>query len=160
MHDIEVLDDDWAGGIQPSYSGSACNTSDAWNWGNPFDSTDPCFDYFPIIYWDGGGTAEFRIRDHAPGDAFGQGILVVDGHLRIEDNFTFFGVVLVTGEIRFESQDGANNHIFGGVIAGGQVRLEDNNKRMQYSQCAVRRALESIATLSLLTNRSWSEPLR
>lgn len=160
LKDITIPVDDYAGGIGPSYTGGACRTSDVWNWGQPFDPSSPCFDYFPIIYWDGGGNDEFRIRDHAPGDAYGQGILIVDGHLRIEDHFTFFGVMLVTGEIRFEAQDGANNHIFGGIIAGHKVRLEDFSKRMQYSQCAVRRALRSISRIKVVDRRAWSEPLR
>ncbi len=139
--------------IQPEVSGGSCDTSVESNWGAPESgSGHPCFDYFPIIYSPG----ELRIRNAT---SVGQGILLVDGDLRIEDNFRFYGIIMVRGAIRFEDP---GTQITGGVITAEMDRVRDG-AGVQYSSCVVDRVLQALSLegkTRRLGSRSWSEVLR
>lgn len=142
--------------IQPVVTSGVCDTSFDYNWGAPENGAGhPCYDYFPIIHHTGG---ELRIRDAT---SVGQGILLVDGDLRIEDNFRFYGIIIVKGSIRFED-DGTQ--IMGGIIAGEIDRVRDG-AGVQYSSCVMNRVLSAVnlsflINLEALGSRSWSQPLR
>ena len=142
--------------IEPAVSGGACDTSLETNWGAPEDSTHLCFDYFPIIHAPFG---ELRMRNAV---STGQGVLLVDGDLRIEDNFRFYGIMIVKGDVRFEDN---GTQIYGALIASEVDRVRDG-AGVQYSQCAVNRALELSALQAvvggraLLGSRSWGELMR
>jgi hypothetical protein len=138
-------------GLAPSVSGGACNTADGSNWGDPMH-TDPtvasCQTYFPIIYSQGdlhisGGT--------------GQGILLVEGDLTVTGGMSFYGPVIVKGSL---SSAGTGGHFYGGVMAAN-VDLEQNsllgNGVVQYSGCAITRALAGVATPIFAVGRSWAE---
>ena len=88
----------------------------------------------------------------------GQGILLVDGELRIEDNFEFYGIIIARDRVRFED----NVRVFGGLIGGDRIRVEDG-AWTRYSQCAVDRALDALGLngeVMRLGSRFWSEVLR
>ncbi len=111
----------------------SCDTSPATNWGAPTDGANPCHSHFPVI--------------HARGDLKleganlpSQGVLLVDGDLKIEDNLDFHGVMMVRGdgdEITLKGENYLN--VYGAVVVGGDVRFE-NATRVRYSSCLVRRA--------------------
>jgi hypothetical protein len=137
----------------PAYTATVpvrCNTAVQTNWGEPTLSTDPCFNYFPIIYYQG----DLRLQGGR-----GQGILLVEGDLTATGGMVFYGPVYVTGTLSTEGNSGQGAKFFGGVIAGN-VALDDLTKLaggalVSYSSCALRRALQGTAKPGMLAERSW-----
>ena len=133
-----------SGQINPQVAGGECNTVPWENWGAPEDASSPCFDYFPIIHRPGPLTL-------TSGTGGGQGILLVDGELTIEGDFHFYGLVIVKGEIQMKG----DVQITGAVIAGAQLQSEPGDL-IQYSQCAVARALGAAGgEPAPLRSRGW-----
>jgi len=142
--------------VRPVAFGSMCITWSNTNWGSPTDPDGPCGDYAPIVHVAGDLTLQGRGE--------GQGILLVDGDLLIDDEFEYYGLVIVQGRLRLTGP----GRIFGGVLvrggAGGGSRSEvTSGGRIEYSSCAVLRALEGIPGLTpgagaaAATERSWFE---
>jgi hypothetical protein len=120
------------------------------NWGNPVNPSGACGDWFPIIHVN--GTA--RIQS----GGVGQGILLVEGDLDLGGDFMFSGIVLVQG--RFRTQ-GSGNRVNGAVMASN-VDFDDQQlvggSVVQYSQCAVQRAVENAGQLNRvrpIDRRGW-----
>jgi hypothetical protein len=145
-------------GIQPSTTGdpAVCNTSDSNNWGSPLDPTGPCGLFFPIIHIDGDA------RVQSGGAVQGQGILLVEGDLDVRGAFEFFGLIMVKGQ--FESQGsgaGDTQRIRGAVLAGNadvDQSVITGGATVQYSSCAVTRAMENaqgLSTIRPLRDRGW-----
>jgi hypothetical protein len=136
-------------GLAPSVSGGVCNTADPNNWGDPMHtSVASCQTYFPII--------------HALGNlqltgGVGQGILLVDGDLTITGGAHFYGPVIVKGSLK---STGSGGHVTGGVMAAN-VDLEQSSllgdAEIQFSSCALSRALSGAAAPMFLARRSWTE---
>ena len=145
MADIEIpTPSATSGQINPQVAGGVCDTAPWENWGAPEDPSSPCFDYFPIIHRPGPLTL-------TSGTGVGQGILLVDGELTIEGDFHFYGLVIVKGEIQMKG----NVQITGAVIAGAQLQSEPGDL-IQYSQCAVARALSAGGgSAAALRSRAW-----
>jgi len=134
--------------VNPIVSGSDCVDND-FNWGDPLDPSSPCASRFPIIHVPG----DLRIRD---GTGYGQGILLVDGELRIEDSFQFYGVILVRDRIRLED----DVQIFGGIVGGDRIEVEDG-ATVRNSTCAAHRAMNALnRQLRPIDTRAWSASLR
>ena len=139
--------------IVPAYTASIpprCDTDVESNWGEPLLPTDPCFDYFPIIYHNG----NLKLQGGR-----GQGILLVEGDLTASGGVVFYGPVFVTGTLSTSGNSGQGAKFFGGVIAGN-VALDDLSKLsggalVSYSSCAIHRALQNSATVGTLAERSW-----
>jgi Tfp pilus assembly protein PilX len=137
----------------PAYTASVpprCDTSVQTNWGEPIVPTDPCFDYFPIIYHYG----NLKLQGGR-----GQGILLVEGDLTASGGMVFYGPVMVTGTLSTTGNSGQGAKFFGGVIAGN-VALDDLSKLaggalVSFSSCAIHRALQNSATVGTLAERSW-----
>jgi hypothetical protein len=138
----------------PRYTGNPakCDTSplQQMNWGEPTLKTDPCFDYFPIIYRNG----NLKLQ----GDR-GQGVLLVEGDLTITGSMIFYGPVFVTGILSAAGNSTQGAKFYGGVIAGN-VDLDDLTKItggavVDFSSCALQRALQNSATPGALSERSW-----
>jgi hypothetical protein len=133
--------------IQPSLSGTDCNTADSENWGDPLNPTAACGNYFPVIW--ASGTIKIN-------GVQGQGILIVDGDLEVQGGFEFYGPVLVRGAL---DTQGTGGHFNGGVIAAN-VNLDQNvvlgDAVVSFSSCAVAKALNSSAAASLTKERSWA----
>ncbi|HEU4954667.1 MAG TPA: hypothetical protein VFT28_08845 [Gemmatimonadales bacterium] len=127
-----------------------CNTAVESNWGAPTDKTSPCFTYFPILYHYGdlsiSGTGE------------GQGILLVEGNLSVQGRIDFYGPVIATGSVNIRGTGSDDVKFYGGVMAQ-DVTLDDSklsgNAMINYSSCAIRRALQGSALPIPLTERSW-----
>jgi hypothetical protein len=86
----------------------------------------------------------------------GQGVLIVDGNLDVQGGFDFFGPVIVRGAL---GTKGTGGHFNGGVIAAN-VNLEQNDVLgdavINFSSCALIKALQGSAPGFLLRERSWA----
>jgi Tfp pilus assembly protein PilX len=127
-----------------------CNASVQSNWGAPTDTASACFDYFPIIYHLG----DLQIS----GSGEGQGILLVEGNLNVQGRIDFYGPVIVTGGVNIRGTGSDDVKFYGGVMAQ-DVTLDDSkltgNAEVNYSSCAIRRALQGSAKPIPLTERTW-----
>jgi hypothetical protein len=139
--------------INPSLTGTACNTSVLNNWGAPTSGTHACFNHFPIIYAPG--------DLHISSNSAGQGILLVAGDLSIQSQFDFYGPVVVMGIIDFQGGAEIKGSVF--AYGGGSVGSTSStagNMGVQYSSCALRRATLGAVGLSRgvpIRNRSWMD---
>jgi hypothetical protein len=132
-----------------------CNKTLDSNWGEPwFDPPmvgviSQCQSYFPIIYRNG----NLRVQNGR-----GQGIILVEGNFEVRGNFEFNGIVIVRGEL---STQGTGNKITGAVLAQnaelGDETTIIGNPVINYSACAVERALVGNAKLKPLVERSWAQ---
>jgi hypothetical protein len=139
----------------PAYTATVpprCDTEVETNWGEPTPIlvTDPCFNYFPIIYYQGNLALQ---------GGRGQGILLVEGDLSATGGMVFYGPVFVTGTLSTSGNSNQGAKFYGGIIAGN-VSLDDLTKLsggalVSYSSCAIKRALENTATPGALAERSW-----
>jgi hypothetical protein len=126
----------------------SCRTGDLTNWGDPLNPAGICGSYFPIIY--------------SPGDVrlsggWGQGILLVGGDLEVAGGTEFYGPVIVQGHIR---STGTGGHIFGGLMAANadfSVSLLSGNSVVNYSSCAIDRALRGSSRAKAIRERSWAQ---
>jgi hypothetical protein len=139
-------------GLAPAVTGSPskCNASVLTNWGAPTDAASPCFNYFPIVYHYG----DMSIS----GSGSGQGILLVEGNLQIQGRVDFYGPVIVTGGVDVRGTGSDDVKFYGGILAQN-VTLDDSrltgNATVNYSSCAIKRALQSSAVPTALDERSW-----
>lgn len=133
----------------PVVSGGRCDTAPLTNWGDTVPGK-PCGAYFPLIYH--GGSTAIQSR------GFGQGMLLVQGDLQVRGGYTFFGIIIVQGTF---STGAGNNRIIGAVMASNAADLTESflgTGEIQYSRCAVTRAILNNASLSStrpLDQRSW-----
>jgi hypothetical protein len=133
--------------IEPSTTGGVCTVGDPDNWGSPLQPAGPCGGYFPLVWVDGALSVN---------GAQGQGVLVVNGDLLIQGNFEFYGPVIVRGRLRTA---GTGGRITGGLVAVAQGLAPHElhgNAMVQYSRCALDRALIGSSRASLLRQRSWA----
>jgi hypothetical protein len=133
----------------PSVSGTQCNTSDVYNWGDP-ERTTACADYFPIIYING----DLKIQANSRA----QGVLLVNGSMEMAGDFIFNGIVIVRNDIK---STGNGNKISGSAFAGNTYTTDNSsitgNSEIQYSQCAVERASRGSATIVRGKQRGFVE---
>lgn len=127
-----------------------CDASVQSNWGAPTVPTSPCFNYFPIVYHYG----DLSIS----GSGEGQGILLVEGNLDVQGRIDFYGPVIVTGGVNVRGTGSDDVKFYGGILAQN-VTLDDSrltgNATVNYSSCAIRRALQGTAIPTPLSERSW-----
>jgi len=139
-------------GLAPATTGSpaVCNTAVQNNWGAPTDKTSACYNYFPIIYHNG----DLSIS----GTGAGQGILLVEGNINVQGRIDFYGPVIATGGVNIRGTGSDDVKFYGGVVAQ-DVTLDDTkltgNAMINYSSCAIKRAVQGSATPIALSERSW-----
>ncbi|HEX6864309.1 MAG TPA: hypothetical protein VF414_15875 [Thermoanaerobaculia bacterium] len=143
-------------GMAPSTTGSParCNKALTGNWGEPWynppmvGAVAQCQGYFPVIYRSG----NLKVQNGR-----GQGILLVEGDLEVRGNFEFTGLIIATGQLK---TNGTGNKITGGVLAQN-ADLDDNSligdPVVNFSACAIDRALSASAIVRPLTERSWAQ---
>lgn len=137
--------------LEPSVLDGRCNKILS-NWGEPnrdAGSVVPCYNYFPIIYSTG---------DLAINNGRGQGILLIEGDLRINGNFTWSGLIVVRDDV--EKGNGTAT-VFGAVMARNAT-VDDasqvlGNTTYSYSQCGIARALAGSAQVVQARQRAWAE---
>jgi hypothetical protein len=142
--------------IQPTENDGTCWTSNpgVMNWGEPFrgaGSIASCQQYFPIVYVDGTLTLNGRGR--------GQGILLVNGDLRITGTFDWVGLVIVRDDI---NKGTGTATITGSLLArnavlGDSASVWAGNQDVAYSKCAVESALRGSAILVRTRERAWTQ---
>lgn len=136
----------------PSYKADgSCNLADGNNWGDAnrnLITPGKCESYFPIIY--AGGDIDFQ-------GGRGQGILLVEGDLRVTGGFEFYGPVIVRGKL---VTSGTGGHFNGGVMASN-VDLEQNSvlgdALINYSSCAVAAAVLGSTKPTPAIQRGWAD---
>jgi len=129
-----------------------CNTGDPNNWGEPDRAAGyvkACSTYFPIIYSSG---SQLQMASNARG----QGLLLIDGDLQISGSFEFSGLIVAKGGIKIS---GTGNKITGALLAQ-DVAIDDQNSisgntTLQFSSCALNKAIQGSAFAEPLAYRSW-----
>jgi hypothetical protein len=118
------------------------------SWGEParVGASSGCERYFPVV--------------HAPGDLAvaggrGQGILIVQGRLRIQGPFVFAGVILASGGIEVTGQDVT---VYGAILsaAPGGVAWRASGE-LRRSTCAIAWASSAAVRPYPVPYRGWSE---
>ncbi len=133
---------------RPSVARDGCNVQDPSNWGDPGGGV--CGNFFRIV--------------HVRGDAVlgtgavAQGVLVLDGTLRVEAGARFVGVVVAANGIEVV---GAGASITGVAFtadadAAGESLVADGGE-VRFSSCAVRRTALGVARLTRTPGRWWAE---
>jgi len=102
-----------------------------------------------IIYYKATGTGI-----HFSGGVSGCGILLVEGNLNLTGGFSWYGMIISTGSIRF-SGSGGDNNITGAVLAGGESDTDTigGNAHIVYCSSAVNSQTENMPLRYL----SWKE---
>ena len=145
---------------EPTQVGNSCNFT-LNNWGEPFRDTltnsravRPCVNFFPIVYASGNITLN--------GNGRGQGILLVNGDVKLAGQFQWVGLIIARDDI-----DGSvgTADVFGGVMAAN-LKLDSKandgavvagTQRMQYSRCGVESAIRGSAALVRVRDRGWAQ---
>jgi hypothetical protein len=122
--------------------------TDVLNWGCPgaMDERSHCTTHggdtthYPIVVIDAGGGTIILNGDH------GQGwLIVVNGHLDIQGNFTYRGVIAVEGLLDIRGTGSGDAKIEGAVLATGKVSLARGTESsdvagsavIRYNRCAI-----------------------
>ena len=128
----------------PATVGTSCDRQRSSNWGDPGGVIAPCGEYLPIVRVDG---------DLTLGGGIGQGILLVNGDLRITGPFTFHGMMIVKGAVDITAPADVS-----GILAAAELRSGAGpvtQLKVHYSKCIIANSLDSAAPLSPLSSRGW-----
>jgi hypothetical protein len=145
------------GGMEPTLNADgACDRTDLDNWGEPGDPdygplVPQCRTYMPVILFTGSTTMN---------TGRGQGILIVQGNLRIQGTLIWDGIILATGNIDFHGTGGSNSRVYGGLFSANTIDVDDlisiaGAPIITYSSCAVEAVLNSAARGLPLSRRGW-----
>jgi hypothetical protein len=117
------------------------------SWGEPVRTgeSEPCERHFPVIAARG---------DLVVTDGRGQGVLLVNGRLRIRGPFLFAGLILATGGIEVSGRDVS---IYGAVLSAGAGGVEWLAGELRRSSCALERARDAAARPYVVRRRGWAE---
>ena len=145
-------------GMEPTTASGACDRSNTNNWGEPGDpDSGPlvplCRSFMPVTLF----TASTTINTGR-----GQGIILVQGDLRIQGTFIFDGIILATGNIDFHGTGGANSRIYGAMFSANTIDVDDlisisGAPVITYSSCAVQAVLEAAGRGLPLSRRPWAQ---
>jgi Tfp pilus assembly protein PilX len=130
----------------------SCRKEDPANWGEPSrvaGYVEACINYFPIIY----STTSLHLNSGR-----GQGILLVEGDVRINGNFEWFGLIVARDDIT----KGNGTATIRGAVMARNAELTDasavtGNININYSQCALERAMRGSASVLQAKERAWAE---
>lgn len=132
--------------VHPSGGGGVCDIDVPENWGEPLSPgvvarpapVAECRTHFPMVWLDTSATLTH---------GRGQGVLVVNGDLDVQGEFEFSGPVFVRGSLRA----GGGVRFTGGVVAADV----SGEMTIVLSRCAVTRATDASAPVTLLPSRGW-----
>ncbi len=144
-------------GMAPTLNGSgACDRSNTNNWGEPGDPdygplVPACRGFLPVMLFTGNTTIN---------TGRGQGIILVQGNLRIQGTLIFDGIILATGNIDFHGTGGANSRIYGALFSANTVDVDDlisitGAPVITYSSCAIAAVIQGAAKGLPLSRRGW-----
>lgn len=154
--------------IAPTFNANGtCKTTDLKNWGDPWRSTPAgaCENYFPIVYFSSAVKGSLGLTVSIASGGRGQGIMLVDGNLSVSGNFEWTGPIVVRGKF---STSGTGNKITGGVealdlgctgnaTATGACNQVSGNPIIQYSSCAISKALSMKAYPVVAKQHAWAD---
>jgi hypothetical protein len=127
----------------PATVGTSCDLQLSTNWGDP-GGVGPCTRYFPAIRVDGDLTIEGGV---------GQGMLLVNGDLRVTSPFTFHGVMIVKGAVDITAPTDVRGILVAAELRSGAGPV--TQLKVHYSKCIVSNSLDFSAPLSPLSSRAW-----
>ena len=136
--------------LGPSAVAGRCTDDVASNWGEPNigpGTVPECADFLPVVYAPG---------NLALSGGRGQGILLVRGDLELTGGVVLTGVVVVLGRV---TTSGAGGQIVGTLLVAGNAgatRLGPGTT-VEYSSCAVGRALAANGLRATRVVRGWAE---
>jgi hypothetical protein len=91
---------------------------------------------------------------HLSGPWTGSGILIVNGDLTIDGGLQFYGLLLVSGTVKFAGGGSAPTNIYGGVLSGTPV-VDDTvlggSVDVQYDFCALKNSLKNQMPRTIVT---------
>ncbi|HYW30648.1 MAG TPA: pilus assembly PilX N-terminal domain-containing protein [Gemmatimonas sp.] len=135
---------------EPVGTATVCDYSATGNWGEPLRAAGAvlgCKDYFPIIY----STSSLQLSKGR-----GQGILLVNGDVRLNGNFQWNGLIIARDDI---IKGNGTFDMFGSIMSRNANVQDDNsivgNSSFNWSKCAVESALRGSAVLTRTRERSW-----
>jgi hypothetical protein len=145
-------------GIMPYFDllTGACTTANRQNWGAIAQTYPPgkCDDYYPVIHLKG-ATDAFTIT----GDG-GQGVLLVDGNLKLAGQFTWTGLILVRGTVDLNGTAVGGVKVTGALMgmnrAGGTNTISGNSS-LTFSRCAINQVTARFAAASPVKYRPWAD---
>ena len=133
---------------RPTIAGDSCKVEDPSNWGDPGGGV--CGNLFRII--------------HVRGDAVlgagsvGQGVLVLDGTLRVQPGASFAGVVIAANDIEVVGAAASITGVaFTSDTDGAGGSLVADGAKVRFSSCVVRRTALGVARLTHTPGRWWAE---
>ena len=145
---------------------TTCNKALNTNWGEPWrtvGAVTACQNYFPIIFITCNPRPDPITHLPACTIAFnqgrGQGILLIDGDVKMNGRFEWFGLIIVSGDI---GKGNGIANISGGVmarnadidVAGSEIL---GNITFQYSACSIEKAMLGSASVVQALQRSFTE---
>ncbi len=139
----------------PTGTPTTCDRAALSNWGEPWRSgpghTPGCEGHFPIIYINGDATLSH---------GRGQGVLLVNGALRLTGNFQWYGLIIARDDI----VKGNGTFDLWGSLMSANTNVDDanaftGNSTIRWSPCAVESALRGSAILTKTRDRSWMQLL-
>lgn len=135
--------------VGPKYNADgSCNTAATNNWGDP-SGAGACKDYFPIIH--AKGTSDFNLSSGS-----GQGILFVEGNLKLSGGFTFNGPIVVRGTVTTSGTNTVRGALAAANVSGGTNEVL-GTALISYSSCALNKALENAIPPKRVVDRAWME---
>jgi hypothetical protein len=136
---------------QPSFVGGACNKADLQNWGDGLNPSSACGSYFPVIYIAGDATLN---------GVQGQGILLVDGNLSVQGSYDFYGITITQGDLKTSGGGTTEAHFWGGTMSRNadlSIQNLSGKATLNYSRCAITRALRANAMPAMMRSRGWTQ---
>jgi hypothetical protein len=138
-----------------SYNGEQTLTGYSDGWGTPTRSDTTV----PITYAGSMNIVYFNMQEaqtlKLAGDSHGAGILLVEGNLKIDGGFTWYGVILATGAVAFTG--GGQKNVTGGIMAGKNTPIEvDENTGILYCSDVSNKLRDIIPPLKMTR---WREVL-
>jgi hypothetical protein len=135
----------------PVAVGGVCQTvGQPTNWGDGNNHTNPCGGYFPIVYIQGAGTTNLT-------GGQGQGILLVDGNVSLNGNFTFYGLMVIRGNTTTVAN--ATVKIYGALLTKNANFAPNGSGSgsftVNWSSCSLSQALQSTGVGAMNRSRSW-----
>jgi len=133
----------------PSVASGACRLGDPANWGEP-RGTGPCATHAPLVWVRG----DLELRGGR-----GQGVLLVDGEIRVSQGAEFHGVVIARDDVVSGPGGGA---LYGSVMAADSSRGPGDHSHVgddllvRRSSCAATGALRRVAPLVPVVRRAWA----
>jgi len=150
-------------GPGPQYNpDGSCKTTVQANWGDPLRNvTTPgkCEAYFPIIYLSSAVKGALGPTTTINSGS-GQGMLLVDGNLRMEGNFTWVGPIIVRGNV---ATAGVGNKTVGGIQAYNQGCVTSpcnsltGTSQATYSSCTIQKILNMKAYPTVAKQHAWTD---